>query len=132
MKLQERIKQDLTAAIKAKDEGRKAALRVILGESARLDKKELSDDEVIKILKKLNKSEREVLETKGDPQDSEFIKTLDSYLPQMATDAEIRDWIEQNIDFEALKNKMQAMGPIMKHFGATADGNAVKKILQAM
>jgi len=132
MKLQERIKQDLTAAIKAKDEGRKAALRVILGEFARLDKKELSDDEVIKILKKLNKSEREVLETKGDPQDSEFIKTLDSYLPQMATDAEIRDWIEQNIDFEALKNKMQAMGPIMKHFGATADGNAVKKILQAM
>ena len=132
MKLQERIKQDLTAAIKAKDEGRKAALRVILGEFARLDKKELSDDEVIKILKKLNKSEREVLETKGDPQDSEFIKTLDSYLPQMATDAEIRDWIEQNIDFEALKNKMQAMGPIMKHFGATADGNAVKQILQAM
>ena len=132
MKLQERIKQDITSAIKAKAEEQKAALRVILGEFARLDKKELSDDEVIKILKKLNKSEREVLETKGDPQDSEFIKTLDSYLPQMATDAEIRDWIEQNIDFEALKNKMQAMGPIMKHFGATADGNAVKKILQAM
>jgi uncharacterized protein YqeY len=132
MKLQERIKQDLTAAIKAKDEEKKAALRVILGEFARLDKKELSDDEVIKILKKLNKSEREVLATKGDPQESEFIKTLDSYLPQMATDAEIKDWIEQNIDLGELKNKMQAMGPIMKHFGATADGNAVKKVLQAM
>lgn len=132
MKLQERIKQDLTAAIKTRDEERKAALRVILGEFARLNKKELSDDEVIKMLKKLNKSEREVLETKGDPQGSEFIKTLDSYLPQMATDAEIRDWIEQNIDFEALKNKMQAMGPIMKHFGATADGNVVKEILQAL
>jgi len=132
MKLQARIKQDLTAAIKAKNEERKAALRVILGEFARPDTKELSDDEVIKILKKLNKAEREVLETKGDPQDSEFIQTLDSYLPQMATDAEIRGWIEQNIDVEALKNKMQAMGPIMKHFGATADGNAVKKILQAM
>ena len=132
MTLQEQIKQDLTAAIKAKYEEKKAALRVILGEFARLDKKELSDDEVIKILKKLNKSEREVLATKGDPQDSEFIKALDSYLPQMATDAEIKDWIEQNVDFGELKNKMQAMGPIMKHFGATADGNAVKKILQAM
>jgi len=132
MKLQERIKQDLTAAIKAKAEEQKAALRVILGEFARLDQKELSDDEVVKILKKLNKSEREVLAAKGDPQDSEFIKTLDNYLPQMATDAEIRDWIEQNVDFGELKNKMQAMGPIMKHFGATADGNAVKQILQAM
>lgn len=132
MKLQEQIKQDLTAAIKAKDEEQKAALRVILGEFARLDKKELADDEVIKILKKLNKAEREVLATKGDPQDSAFIKTLDNYLPQMATEMEIRAWIEQNIDFGGLKNKMQAMGPIMKHFGATADGNAVKKILQAM
>jgi len=132
MKLQERIKQDLTSAIKAKAEEQKAALRVILGEFARLDQKELSDDEVVKILKKLNKSEREVLAAKGDPQDSEFIKTLDNYLPQMATDAEIRDWIEQNVDFGELKNKMQAMGPIMKHFGATADGNAVKQILQAM
>jgi uncharacterized protein YqeY len=132
MKLQEQIKQDLTAAIKAKDEGEKAALRVILGEFARFDKKELSDDEAIKILKKLKKSESEVLETRGDSQDSEFIKTIDNYLPQMATDDEIRDWIEQNIDLGALKNKMQAMGPIMKHFGATADGNAVKKILQAM
>ena len=132
MKLQERIKQDLTAAIKAKDEDKKAALRVILGEFARFDKKELSDDEVINILKKLNKSEREVLETRGDPQDSEFIKTIDNYLPQMATEAEVKNWIEQNIDFGAFKNKMQAMGPIMKHFGATADGNTVKKILQAM
>ena len=132
MTLQEQIKQDLTAAIKAQDEEKKAALRVILGELARLDKKELSDDEVVKILKKLNKSEKEVLATKDDLQDSEFIKTLDNYLPQMATDAEIRDWIEQNVDFGGLKNKMQAMGPTMKHFGAKADGNTVKKILQAM
>ena len=132
MKLQERIKQDLTAAIKAKDEDKKAALRVILGEFARFDKKELSDDEVIKTLKKLYKSEKEVLETRGDPQDSEFIKNIDNYLPKMATEAEIKDWISQNIDLSALPNKMQAMGPIMKHFGATADGNAVKKILLAM
>jgi hypothetical protein len=27
---------------------------------------------------------------------------------------------------------MQAMGPIMKHFGKTADGNLVKAILQEM
>jgi hypothetical protein len=41
-------------------------------------------------------------------------------------------WVEQNIDFAEFKNKMQAMGLIMKHFGATADGNTVKKILQEM
>ena len=132
MNLQKQIKSDLTAAIKAKDEEEKDTLRVILGEFARLDKKELSDDEVAKILKKLIKSEKEVLEKKGDENDSRFISIIENYLPKMATQAEITNWIEQNIDFSEFKNKMQAMSLIMKHFGATADGNAVKKLLQKM
>jgi len=132
MNLQNQIKRDLTAAIKAKDEEKKDTLRVILGEFGRLDKKELSDDEAVKILKKLIKSEKEVLEKKGDETDSRFIKIIENYLPKMATEADIAKWIEQNIDFSEFKNKMQAMGLIMKHFGATADGNAVKKILQRM
>ena len=132
MNLQKQIKGDLTAAIKAKDEEKKDTLRVILGEFGRLDKKELSDDEVVKILKKLMKSEKEVLEKKGDEADSRFIKIIENYLPKMATEADITQWIDQNIDFSEFKNKMQAMGLIMKHFGATADGNTVKKILQRM
>ena len=132
MNLQKQLKRDLTAAIKAKDEEKKDTLRVILGEFGRLDKKELSDDEVVKILKKLMKSEKEVLEKKGDETDSRFIKIIENYLPKMATEADITKWIEQNIEFSEFKNKMQAMGLIMKHFGATADGNAVKKILQQM
>ena len=103
-----------------------------MGEFGRLDKKELSDDEAVKILKKLMKSEKEVLEKKGDETNSRFIKIIENYLPKMATEADITQWIEQNIDFSEFKNKMQAMGLIMKHFGATADGNAVKKILQRM
>jgi uncharacterized protein YqeY len=129
MNLQKQIKSDLTAAIKAKDEEKKDTLRVILGEFGRLDKKELSDDEVVKILKKLIKSEKEMLDKKGDETDSIFIRVIENYLPKMATQAEITNWIEQNVDFSEFKNKMQAMGLIMKHFGATADGNAVKKIL---
>ena len=132
MNLQSQMKKDLSAAIKAKDEKKKDALRVILGEVGRLDKKEVSDDEIIKILKKLGKSEREVLEQKGETTDSEFIKVIENYLPKMATEEEITAWIHQNIDFSQFKNKMQAMGLVMKHFGATADGNFVKKIIQKM
>jgi hypothetical protein len=132
MNLQKQIKSDLTAAIKAKDEEKKDTLRVILGEFGRLDKKELSDDEVIKILKKLLKSEKELLEKKGAEDDSAFIKIIENYLPKMATPEEIVSWIEQHVDFSEFKNKMQAMGLIMKHFGATADGNEVKKLLQNM
>jgi len=131
MKLKEQIKHDLTAAMKAKDEKKKSALRVVLGELSRLDKKELIDDDVVKILKKLIKAEKEVIQKKSERADNKFVKILENYLPKMATEAEIRGWIEQNIEF-AFKNKMQAMGQIMKHFGTTADGNAVKEILQQM
>lgn len=93
MNLQSQMKKDLTAAIKAKDEKKKDALRVILGEFGRLDKKELSDDEIVKILKKLMKSEKEVLELKGEAANSEFIKVIENYLPKMATEEEITAWI---------------------------------------
>ncbi len=132
MNLQKQIKKDLSAAIKAKDVQRKDTLRVILGEFARLEKKEVSDDEVVKILKKLLKSEKEVLEQKGQGTESAFIGIVETYLPKMASEGEIHEWIKHNIDFALFKNKMQAMGSIMKHFGATADGNSVKKILQQM
>lgn len=131
MTLQEQIKKDLIDAIKAKDAVRKEALRVVLGEFDREDSKELTDQEVAGVIRKLVKSERETLELKGEA-DSGFIRTLEEYLPQMATDEEIIAFIHENIDLSQFKNTMQAMGPIMKHFGETADGHTVKKILQSL
>ncbi len=132
MTLQKQIKKDLTDAIKAQDAAKKDTIRVIMGEFGRIDKKELSDDDVIKIIKKLIKSERELLENKGETSDSEFIKISESYLPALASEEDVLTWIKENIEFSQFKNKMQAMGPIMKHFGAAADGNIVKKILQKL
>jgi uncharacterized protein YqeY len=130
MTLHERIKSDLVDAIKAKDVERREALRVVLGEFDRQGTKTLTDDEVAGVLRKLVKSERETLELKGES-DSGFIRTIEAYLPTMATDEEIAAFINENIDFSEFKNKMQAMGPIMKHFGEKADGHAVKRILES-
>lgn len=131
MTLQEQIKKDLMAAMKAKDDAQKDSLRVVMGEFGRMANKTLTDDEVIAVIKKLIKSEKEVLARTGDDT-SAFIETIERYLPQMASDKAIKAWIQTNIDFSQYKNKMQAMGAIMKHFGATADGNRVKAILQAL
>jgi uncharacterized protein len=129
MTIQQQIKKDLIAAMKARDEDRKSTLRVVMGEFARAEVKELSDDAVIKILKKLIKSEKETLAQTGSDEDSAFIQIIETYLPQMASEDEIVVWVNDNIDFAQFKSKMQAMGPIMKHFGPRADGNAVKAIL---
>ena len=132
MTLQQQIKKDLTTAMKAKDEATKSTLRVVMGEFGRMDKKELSDEDVIKILKKLIKSERETLDRQGIQDPSPFIRTIEGYLPDMAADEEILQWAKVNVDFSQLKSPLQAMGPIMKHFGQQADGNQVKQILQQM
>ncbi len=130
MTIQEQIKADLKIAMKEKDVDRKETIRVIMGEFARMESKELSDDDVIKVLKKLIKSERETIERKGETQDSRFIKIIEAYLPQTVSDDDIKAWIAENIDLSEFNNKMQAMKPIMQHFGSSADGNQVKQILQ--
>ena len=121
--------KDLIAAMKAKDNDKKEAIRIIMGEFGRQDAKELGDDQVIAIVKKLIKSEKELLAAKGE-EESAYIKVLEGYLPQQASEDEIRAWIEENIDFSTFGNFMQAMKPVMQHFGASADGNTVKKVLQ--
>lgn len=132
MGLQEKIKKDLTAAMKAKDDEKKSALRVIMGEFGRHTEKSLSDVEVIKIIKKLVKSEKEVLEKSGGAGTSRFLEIAETYLPRMASESELKTWISENINFAEFNNKMQAMRPIMQHFGSDADGNLVKKILMDM
>lgn len=130
MSLQEQIRNDLKASMKAKTADKTGAIRIILGEFARQPTKELSDPEVIAIIRKLIKSETELLAAAhGKAEDSDYISILEGYLPQQATETEIKEWIAANIDFSAINNKMQAMKPIMSHFAGKTDGNLVKKIL---
>ena len=132
MRLQEKIKEDLKAAMKANDVQRKETLRVVIGEFGRLPSKALSDGEVLQVLKKLIKSEKEVIDRQGSGEESAYLKILEAYLPAMVSEAEIAEWIKGNIELARYKNKMQAMGDIMRHFGDSADGNTVKKVLQAI
>lgn len=131
MGLQQKIQSELKDAMKAKDTAKTGAIRIVLGEFARQPSKELNDEQVVGILKKLIKSERELLAvSKGT--DTSFIDILETYLPQQATEDDIRNWIKENVDLSEFKNAMQAMRPIMTHFGPSADGNLVKKVLQEL
>jgi hypothetical protein len=90
---------------------------------------EITDNDILGIIKGLVKSEQTVLEMKKE-ETSEYLEILQSYQPAMASRREIADWIKANIDFSQFKNKMQAMGPVMKHFGKQADGKLVNQILK--
>ena len=131
MGLQQSITAELQASIKNRDTARTGAVRILIGEFQRQPEKELSDEQVVGIIKKLVKSERELLAASGQDT-SDFIDVMQGYLPQQASEDEIREWIQENIDFSIFNNKMQAMKPIMAHFGRSADGNVVKNILQTI
>ena len=89
---------------------------------------EITDDDIQNIIRRLVKSENIMLEIKKEAS-SAYLQILESYLPQMASPSEIKEWINKNIDFSEFKSPMQAMGTIMKHFGKLVDGKIVKEIL---
>ncbi len=131
MNLQETIQAELKTAIKARDAARTGAVRILIGEFQRQPQKTLTDDQVIAIIKKLIKSEKEFLAS-AKQETSDFLTIMEGYLPRQAGRDEIVAWINANIDFSTYANKMQAMKPIMAHFGSAVDGNTVKDILRNM
>ncbi|OGQ99105.1 MAG: hypothetical protein A2505_02375 [Deltaproteobacteria bacterium RIFOXYD12_FULL_55_16] len=143
-----KLKSDLKAAMLSKNEAVRGALRIILSEfptkitmpitlesgkkSTRAKRdEEITDDDIISLIMGLCKSERQTLEYKKETS-SEYLEILESYLPKMAGEEEIIAWVKENVDLSQFKSPMQAIGQIMKHFGKSADGNVVKKVLTRM
>ena len=147
MTLHDKIKLDLKSSMLNKQNDIRDALRVIMGEFPKLTvpitlesgkktfrvkkPEEITDDDLLGIIRGLVKSEKSVLELQNR-ESSPYLQVLESYLPIMADREEVMVWISENIDFDDYKSPMQAMGTIMKHFGKLADGNMVKGLLQEM
>ncbi len=146
MTLLEKLKADLKSAMLAKDTPARDAIRQVMSEFPKLTvpltlesgKKsfrckrddEISNDDILSLIQGLVKSEKVVLEIKKEAS-SPFLDVLSTYLPRMADRETITAWIEANVDFSQIKSPVQAMGPVMKHFGKGADGALVKEILGA-
>ena len=142
-----KLKEDMKNAMRNKDTAVRDAIRQVMSEFPKLTMpltlesgkkstrlktaEEITDDDIIGIIQGLVKSEKTVLELKKETS-SPYLTAIEAYLPQMAGKDEIVAWVNDNIDLSQFKSPMQAMGPIMKHFGKQADGNLVKEILQGL
>lgn len=145
MPLVKKLKQDLKTAMLSKNEAVKGAIRVIMSEFPKITvpitmesgkkttrpktEEEITNEDIITVIQGLAKSEKTTLELQKQER-SDYLDVLETYLPQQASEEEITAWIKENIDLSQFKSPMQAMGPIMKHFGKKADGNVVKQVLQ--
>lgn len=144
MSLQKKIELDMREAMKTKDR-KTNLLKYFVAEFSRRPNLniELTDNEVISIIKKYIKSIEETakamhkVDSSGNiilSEEQVFeVNTLSEYLPKQATEEEIITWIKNNLEIPKNPNaRMKLMKDIMKQFGSSVDGNVVKSILMGL
>ncbi|MET9479931.1 GatB/YqeY domain-containing protein [Streptomyces sp. SID3212] len=136
--LKSKLKEDLTASIRARDELRSATLRLTLTaitkeEVSGTTARELSDDEVQKVIAREAKKRREAAEAftqGGRTEQAEREKAegvlLDAYLPQQLSDDELGGIVAQAVGEAraAGAEGPRAMGAVMKIVNPKVAGRA--------
>jgi uncharacterized protein YqeY len=138
--LKDRLQSDLTSSIRGRDEVATATLRMALAaitteEVAGSNARELSDDEVLKVLARESKKRREAAEAFGSAGRAELAEreraegsVLDRYLPTQLSDAEVAELVAAAIA-ETGATGMQQMGAVMRVAQQKAAGRADGKRL---
>ena len=140
MSLKERLQNDLTAAMRDRDELRTATLRMALAavtteEVAGKEARELSDDDVVAVLGREAKKRREAAEAFDGADRAELAEreraegeVLATYLPTPLTDDELTALVAEAIA-ETGASDPKAMGQVMKvvnpQVGGRAEGGRV-------
>ncbi|MFC3999934.1 GatB/YqeY domain-containing protein [Nocardiopsis sediminis] len=133
--LKDRLKADLTAAMKARDDVRTRTLRMVLTaisneEVAGSSVRELGDDDVVKLITREAKKRREAAEAfeKGDrPEQAEAERAegevLAGYLPAQLGDDELARLVADAVA-ESGASGPRAMGQVMKIVNPKVAGRA--------
>lgn len=138
--LKDRLRADLTAAMKAQDKLRTATLRMLLAsiqseEVSGKQARELSDEDVLKVLAREAKKRGEAAEIytqngRGELAANEHAeaRVIDEYLPTPLSDAELADVVDTALAqvAEELGERpgVRQMGQVMKAANAIAAGKA--------
>lgn len=140
--LKDRLRTDLTASIKARDEVRSSTLRMVLtaitnAEVAGKEQRELSDDDIIGVLSTEAKKRREAAVAFEEGNRPEMAakeaaegEVIAGYLPDQLSETEIADLVTSAIaQTGAAGEGMRAMGKVMgvitPQVKGRADGGAV-------
>jgi len=147
MTIKDRILNDIKESMKAKDSDR---LRVLRSLKAKMMEKEISerkggeaeltDDQAVEVLMKAAKQRKESIDQfdKGGRNDlveaeKKELKIIESYLPDMLSKEEIREFVRKKIDelgAASMADMGQVMGPVMNELKGKADGTLVSSVVK--
>jgi uncharacterized protein len=133
--LKERLRADLTASMRDRDEVRTATIRMVLtaitnAEVAGAAARDLSDDEIIGVLSKEAKKRREAAEAfrdggrrdSAEREDAEA-EIIAEYLPTPFTGDELAALVDAAVA-ETGASSLRDMGAVMKHLAPQVAGRA--------
>jgi uncharacterized protein YqeY len=146
MSLKEQINNDIKTAMKEKDNAKRDALRLLSSAFKQIEvdeRKELSDDDVIKIIQKQVKQRNEAMTQYRDAgredlyeKEASEAAIFETYLPKQLSDDELESAIRAiiaEVGAASMKEIGKVMGAASKTLGAQADGKRInecaKKIL---
>ena len=140
--LKDRLRSDLTTAIKSRDELRSSTLRMVLAaitnaEVAGKQARELSDDDIVGVLSTEAKKRREAATAFADAGRAEFAEketaeagVIADYLPAQLGEVEIAQIVSAAVEQtgaagEGMKAMGKVMGVVQPQVRGRADGAAV-------
>ena len=140
------IQHDLTTAMRERDQVRSGTLRMVLTaitteEVAGKESRELTDDDVLKVVAKEAKKRKEAATAYADASRPELadrelaeLAILDTYLPAQLSDAELETIVAEAIATTGASSMAQ-MGQVMKAtqsaVAGRADGGRVAAVVKA-
>lgn len=145
MQLDNDIKREILAAMKAKDQGRLRGLRAIKAaiQLARTEKGaqgELSDEAGVRILQKLVKQRRESMEIYAAQgrddllaKEQEEVDVIESFLPAQMDGDELRAVLARIIEdegAESMRDMGRVMGRASKELAGRADGKLMAEMVK--
>ena len=143
-KLEEKISKEINAAMKSKDETKLAALRAvktaIQNEKTNGSYHELTDADVIKIIKKQIKQREESEEIYRNANREELANkeqderlVLETYVPKMLSDQELKTIIEHllvELNVTSMKDMGKIMSELNKRYIGCIDGKLASQIIK--
>jgi uncharacterized protein YqeY len=129
MTLQEQIKFDLKESMTT-NIPKRDLLKVVVGEMSREENKELTDEQVLSILKRM-------VEGATECNNASEIEILSAYMPEKATEQEVLDFLQEILDRQEYLQKsytIRDMGKMIaeskEFFGKKFDGKIVSDCIK--
>ncbi len=145
MDLKQQLQKDLHAAMRARDERRKAPLRLVMAAIQLADVEKgaaLDDDEVIALIRKEVRRREEALELVRQAgrdamaqEDMAELEVLRAYLPQLMGEAEIEALAREviaEVGATAPSDMGRVMGALMSKVKGKADGRVVNQVVRKL